>query len=189
MALKRDWDELVSDLSRKPWRVQVLYAVLILAASSPLASLSDTIFKWKGFFRDAVAAYSAFLAEPLLHFAQRINPGLSSQYPHIALLAALALAANIRVLLFLKQRRDVGFELLLSLALLFAVIVLPVVAVGRPLVSNGTLWMLLLLLAVQVVQFHRIGGAGRLLGYVYLSAPCALVGLAGAVNAGLSRMG
>jgi hypothetical protein len=65
MGLKGDFDEIAKVWSAAPWRVKVYLVLSAGLASSSVASLSEAIFKWKGFFLDALLFYRAWITTPM----------------------------------------------------------------------------------------------------------------------------
>jgi len=72
MGLKADVDEVRAAWSKSPWWGKIWLCVSGYLALSSIASLADTIVKWKGFFLDGVCFYRAWIKLPfkalLSHF-------------------------------------------------------------------------------------------------------------------------
>ena len=57
-------DEIIKYWKKSPFLAKVIWVVSVILASSSIASLSETVFAWKGFILDGVEFYRELL-EPL----------------------------------------------------------------------------------------------------------------------------
>jgi hypothetical protein len=188
MGLKADFDEVRAAWPSYPWRLRLWLVLSLFLASGSIASLSDTIFRWKGFVLDAIDFYAAYVSEPVRKALSNI---LSTDVPpnlaHILTLALLVITPNVRLILFrgaswsTRENALAGiFGTTLGLAYLYY-------THGNNatlLAGAGGLFASTMYYAYLHV---RKPGAARLLFLVYLIGPFVIVGLLAAVNAGLTR--
>jgi hypothetical protein len=64
MGLKADLDEVRLAWPGYPWRLKIWLVLSAFLASASIASLSETVVKWKGFILDAVMFYQTWIADP-----------------------------------------------------------------------------------------------------------------------------
>jgi hypothetical protein len=65
MGLKADFDEVHMVWKTYPWRLKVWLGLSLFLASGSIASLSETVFRWKSFFLEAMSFYRAWISTPL----------------------------------------------------------------------------------------------------------------------------
>lgn len=185
MGLKSDIDEVTQHWSRSPWRVKVFLLIALFISTSSLASLSEAVFKWRGFILDALAFYKIFVSQPLAQAATRIfEVPLPPQFIDGAVLLGLFHAALIRALLlrptsFGKRLSDIGAFSTTYVAMLYIMANQP----QKP--NDSSVWLLYpaFLLAAYVLT----RGAERILAVAYMLIPVLAVALLAAVSAGLGR--
>ncbi|OOG44751.1 hypothetical protein [Polaromonas sp. A23] len=188
MGLKADIDEVLVVWARAPWRVRVYLALSLILASTSIASLSETVFKWKGFLRDGVNLYRSAISDPIKAVAQNLlNYSLTQSAFDLVVLAILLAAASFRVAIF-QPRGSFGRKgEFAALGAMVGVIVVLIAGNGTPL----SLWLAGISMVASFLMnawFHvRLGGAPALLWFVYVLAPPSLVGLLGAIHSGLTR--
>src|SRR5438309_2265838 len=100
MGLKGDLDEVVTVWSRSPWRVKAYLAISAFLASGSIASLSDTVFRWKGFVSDALSFYQNHISDQLLRLLQFGFPHVPRGASDLLILSVLYVSANLRVAYF-----------------------------------------------------------------------------------------
>ena len=188
MGLKADIDEVLVVWARAPWRVRVYLALSLILASTSIASLSETVFKWKGFLLDGINLYRLAISDPIKNAAQNLlNYSLSQSVFDLVVLAMLLAAASFRVAIF-QPRDSFGRKGELSaLGTMVGVIVMLIAGNGTTL----SLWFAGIFMAASFLMnawFHaRLGGAPALLWFAYVLAPPSLIGLLGAIHSGLTR--
>lgn len=74
MGLKADVDEVLHSWSRSPWWMRVWLILSGFLAISSVASLAETVTKWKGFFKDAVSFYHDWISLPLRNLIAPLGP-------------------------------------------------------------------------------------------------------------------
>jgi hypothetical protein len=65
MGLKGDIDELSSTWTRASRLLKGWLGLSVFLSASAVASLSEIIMKWRGFFRDSLEFYKGWISEPL----------------------------------------------------------------------------------------------------------------------------
>jgi hypothetical protein len=185
MGLRSDIEEVTQYWSRSPWRVKLFLLLALFLSTSSLASLSEAVFKWKGFILDALVFYRTHLSHPFSEFVSRLSGHpVPAHFVDGAVLLGLFHATLIRALLLRRQslpRRitDVAFFLLTYSAMLYVMADQP----DRP--NETTVWVLYpaFLLAAYVLT----DGAERLLAMSYMLVPVLVVAILAAVSSGLAR--
>lgn len=78
MGLKADIEEVTANWDKAPWWLRTWLLLSAFIAISSIASLAETITKWKGFFKSAMSFYRDWIREPvasLLHgFGIHMHP-------------------------------------------------------------------------------------------------------------------
>jgi hypothetical protein len=193
MGLKGDLQEITSAWGKASWRLKAFFIFSIFLASNSVATLSDTIFRWKGFVKDAVSFYQEYVAGPLVSLAKLALPDLHIPpgMPHLFILSALYLGANIRVAAFsLPASRSKRLASRATSSYLGAMIAIFIGMhfSGEVLNENSPLGLFAGSAACASFEYFRQGGAARILWFANLLAPFVVVGRLGAANAGLNRI-
>jgi hypothetical protein len=104
----------------------VLGAFFFLSTST-IASLSETLIKWKGFFRDALTFYHQFVREPLHQLFFDFKLDLRPEYLDFIVIYSLLFSAFIR-LRFVEMQNNIpiNWRLILNLFGGIFVIAMPV---------------------------------------------------------------
>ena len=184
MGLKGDFEEISTLWTSAPWRVRLYLVLSGFLATTSIAALSETIVKWKGFFKTGLIFYRENLSTPLQHIAESVS-GFSppKEFADYAVVQLLVIATALR-LIFLNQTYDrkrilwvlaAIATLLLSWSALF---LLP-----RPEKPASPVGIYLLCVTMLIGGTKR---ASRFLALIWLLVPPLLVGLAAAVNLGLN---
>jgi hypothetical protein len=64
MGIRSDLDEIRGLWNRGSWLVRGFAILLFVLALGPVASLSDTIFQFRGFIRDGIEFYETWIRDP-----------------------------------------------------------------------------------------------------------------------------
>ena len=186
MGLKSDFEEVAADWQKTPWRLRLWLILSLFLASGSIASLSETVAKWKGFILDAVTFYRDWFSQPLhALLTQVLRTSLPNGTSEALIFIALLASASTRLYLHTGAPR---------LARKFALYTVTgaitgaaaVVALKGESTKPTEIVSALVLVAVGVSCFYWInGGAAKILWFVYLLSPFAVVGLLAAVNRGL----
>lgn len=188
MGLKADMSEVTEAWSSAPWRVRLFLVICLFLSTSAIASLSDTVFKWKGFVLDAVNFYRQLFAAPLVHYLELLFArSLPSGLVDFALVQLLVVSVIIRIVLH-RRRGKTFSNIAISLGLLlYSLVGLASLATYSPLPHIREAWIAY---AFQFLMFVLVStGATRLLVIVYLGLPPLFVGLIAAVHSGITRAG
>ena len=192
MGLKGDWNEAASIWSKSPWRVRILLGASVFLASNSIATLSDTVFRWKGFIKDALSFYQQYFTVPLWSLIHGWLPSLfvPPGVPHFIILSALYIGSNLRIVYFSmpgsKPRRLATQSLTSYIG--SSIALLSAMYYSEKLLDGGeALGLFIGSAAGASVSYIRSGGAARILWFVWLLLPFVVIGLAAAVNSGLIR--
>ena len=98
MSLKKDIDEMRTAWLQASWRIRVWLVISGFLALSSIASLSEAVFKWKGFILDAVTFYREWVRVPLKNELQHFEIHLTSSYIDYLLLNGIVVAGLFRLL-------------------------------------------------------------------------------------------
>lgn len=190
MGLKSDFDEVLEAWPKYPWILRFWLIISAFTASGAIASLSETVFKWKGFLLDAVVFYRSFLSKPLAQCIHVQNPHIGPAMADALLLATVSSLAQ--VVVSVEQNEPPSLRLRREFQLAFLLVVFLSIGgmIERPALSLESLlvWWWLGILGWQLIQYIRLRGSTRLLGLSSLLFPFVLLGIAAAINAGLSRV-
>lgn len=185
MGLKADVEEVTQHWKRSPWRVKIFLAIALFLSTSSLASLSEAVFKWKGFVLDALAFYKRWVSQPGTELIARllghdVPPGFVDN----AVLYGLFLGSLARALLFRNLSRTKRVAHIALLAGVYAVMLYLVSGVkAEP--NEPTVLILYPLFVFTAYLMTR--GAERVLAMAYMVIPPMAVGIIAAVSAGLTR--
>ncbi len=160
----------------------------MLMASNSFASISETVFKWKGFILDAIHFHRRFIASPLAELIQQ-HLKISTSKPSIDLivLAMMIGLACIRLAIYhpkgsYSRRGDI------AAATSMASIIFTTLIGGE---KYWGFWFCASLLAMSVIMNTyyntKRGGATALLWNVYIVFPIIAIGILGALYSGISR--
>lgn len=185
MGLKADIDEVVDHWTHAPWRVKVFLAVALFISSSSLASLSESVFRWKGFLLEALAFYRVYVSDPASRFiTDLVGRSLPSNYIDGAVLLGLFHGALIRALLLrhVSVARRIGDVLTFAgtyCAMLFIMAQQP----DKP--TESSVWVLYPAFLLAAYMLTR--GAERILAVSYMLVPVVTVALLAAISSGLQK--
>ena len=193
MGLKGDLHEVATVWKRSSWQVKAYLTLSAFLASGSIASLSDTVFRWKGFVRDALSFYQEYLSDQLLRILQLVFSSIHVPVgiSHLLILSTLYLGANIRVMLFAgpsTRSRDAVSRATASYLGSMSAILIGMTFTGKEFSGESALGLFLGSAFCASVTYWFVGGATRLLWFVYLVGPFVIIGLVAAVNSGLTRL-
>lgn len=193
MGLKGDLQEVATVWDKSSWRVKAYLLLSAFLASGSIASLSDTVFRWKGFLRDALLFYQVYISDQLLRVLQFVFPtiyvpeGVSDFF----ILSALYLGANLRVAVFsvpAAKSRAVASRATSSYLGATIAMLIGMNLSGNELSSDSASGFFLGSALAASVSYWFVGGAARLLWFAYLLGPLFLIGLIAAISSGLVRV-
>lgn len=124
MGLKADFEEVAKDWKAAPWRVRIWLGLSLFLAAGSIASLSESVAKWKSFLLDGVDFYKGYISLPIENLILKVLAlPLPAGVSDSLVLLALLVAANLRVVLYRggsSRTRASALGVLLSPVLLFA---------------------------------------------------------------------
>jgi hypothetical protein len=192
MWLKDDLEQLKQNWKQSPWWVRLWMAVSLSLAVSSLASLSETVAQWKGFFLDAIEFYRNWLSGPLRDFAAAHGVRYTSQRADGMLLFLIIFSSYIRAVAVYtdwSKRGDRGFFWFVVLTTFVAFSFAFYSGANNDAVLNDSfLWFgLAISLGIGVLQ-ARHNRAVRLTLF-QIAIVMMVVGTLGAISSGLSKDG
>lgn len=185
MGLMADVEEVTQHWNRSPWRVKIFLAIVVFLSTSSLVSLSETVFKWKGFVLDALAFYRQWISNPgaelLTHTLSReIPPG----FLDCVVLYGLFFGALTRALLLrnsskMQRVADVAFMASIYAAMLYLL--------SNVKAEPNETTVLVLYPMFVLTAYVTTKGAERVLAMAYMVIPALGVCFIAAISAGLAK--
>jgi len=192
MGLKGDWIEVAEIWSKSSWRIRILLGVSVFLASNSIATLSDTVFRWKGFIKEGLYFYHQYFTTPLWSLIHGWLPNIfvPPGVPHLIVLSTVYIGSNLRVFYFSVPRskhralasQSLASYIGASIGVLAAMYYSEKILDGR-----GALGLFIGSAAAASVSYIRGGGASRILWFVWLLSPFVVIGFMAAINSGLVR--
>jgi hypothetical protein len=190
MGLKGDFDEVAKVWRQSSWQIKSYLALSAFLASGSIASLSETVFRWKGFVSDAVLFYQTYIAGQIEGLLKLLVVHVPSGLSHFLILTAIYLGANLRVSTFAlpgAKARSVALRAIADYAGVAIGISALLHFTARELDGEGALGLFIGSAFAASFSYWRVGGAARILWFASLLGPFAIVGLVAAVTSGLAR--
>jgi hypothetical protein len=190
MGLNTDIEEISTMWRGAPWRVRVLLGLSIFLSASSIASLSETVFKWKGFVLDALTFYRTYIGTPVgIWLTKQLTHAPAPDFFDNAVIYTLFFSCLIRVAGFRTRStaaRVIDVTTLAASYLAMIYLLLNPSSKMSSSVSNGNaVWINYLLFLLFIYLFTK--GAERILAISYMLSPVLVVGVLGAISVGLSR--
>lgn len=190
MGLQDDFYEFVRVWQSSSWKMKAYLLLTAFLASGSIATLSETVFHWKGFVNDAIFFYQIYIADQiqnLLKLFFNAPSGLS----HFLILTGIYLGANLRVSrLTLPETKahSVALHAVTSyVGVATAMTIFLHFSDRMSLNSEFSLGLFAGSAFSASFSYWRAGGAARILWLTTLLSPFVIVGLAAAITSGLSR--
>ena len=98
MGLKGDFEELTKSYKNVSNPSKIFLILSFFISVSSIASLADTIFKWKGFIADLLLFYRGFVVEPIINGASIFGFNYSSNEVHACMLLTITVTIGMRLL-------------------------------------------------------------------------------------------
>jgi len=191
MGLKGDVHESTTIWSQSPWRVKLWLAFSLFLASGAIASLSDTVFRWKGFISDALAFYRLYISGQLSRLLQAgfapVPPGL----PDFIILSVLLISANLRIAIFAlpnSKTQEIARRATSTYIGSASAILIGNHYVGRDLDGGSALGLFIGSALCASISYWRAKGAARILWFISLLGPFLAVGILAACVSGWQRV-
>ncbi|KRI00541.1 hypothetical protein AO057_11735 [Curvibacter sp. PAE-UM] len=185
MGLKADIDEAVQHWDRSPWRIKVFLVIALFLTTTSLASLSEAVFKWKGFILDALTFYQTWISHPLVELIQGlVGRPLPPNFVDNAIVMGLFFGGLIRGHLLRNLPRvrlvaEVAFFIGAYALMLYAF------AIDRPAQREMSSWFFYPIFLL--VAYGLSKGAERILALSYMLIPVFGIAVIAAISAGLSK--
>jgi hypothetical protein len=181
--------EIATIWSQSTWRIKFGLALSLFLASGSIASLSDTVFRWKGFINDAVGFYHIHISGQLFRLLQ-IFASASKGIPDLIILSTLLIGANVRVAFFTlptSRTREVARRAISTYIGSVIALLGGNYYMGREVDGGGALGIFIGSAFCASISYWRTKGAARILWFAWLLGPFIFVGLAAAFVSGLQR--
>jgi hypothetical protein len=186
MGLKGDFDESVRAWQDASPLVRIWLILSVFLASGSIASLSETLVKWRGFLVDALNIYKNYVSEPLYSLvSSRISLDVPRSAIDVIVMYLLLATPHLRA----AAHRGVGSEQWYeSLGMFVGILFVPVYlfakkGLGVPYFYAIWCWIIYAWISAY---WYRKDRATFVLWLVYLVAPFAVVGLVGAVSTAIA---
>jgi hypothetical protein len=192
MGLKADFDEVITAWPKYPLRLKAWLVLSLFLASGSIASLSDTVFRWKGFISDAIVFYQSIVSTPIHNlFKSWLSIELPRGLADSVILLGVTLTANIRVMRhtgesYIERKYPLFTTFFFFLAVIALWLVQSILKVNLFSFPQAILFFLITTI-VSTALHLKYSGAAKYLWFAYLLAPFIILSLAAAVNAGLTR--
>lgn len=185
MGLKADLEEVTGYWARSPWRVRVFLAIALFLSATSLASISEAVFKWKGFILEALDFYRQFIAGPIGSFVTTVTGlAVTPQWIDSAVLLGLFLGALARVTPF-RHRTTIARLVDYAVYAGAYLMMLALLLLESPSSTQYSVW--LFYPAFVLAAYLLTKGATRILAMSFMLFPVLLVGVLAGVNTGLSK--
>ena len=190
MGLKADIEEVSRVWKSAPWRVKIFLGLALFLSTSSIASLSEAIFKWKGFALDALTFYRTYLVEPLgIQLTRLIGYALPQHFFDIAVIYTVFFSGLIRIAIFrsrsLASKAGDIFTFIVCYVGMIYLSLAPTADTTNSTANNNVVWFSYPLFLLWFYVATK--GAERILAMSHMLAPILGVAILGAISAGLSR--
>lgn len=103
MGLKGDIAEVKAAWSQSPWWMKAWLCLSAYLAMSSIASLAETVVKWKGFILDAINFYRRCISFPIKDLLRPLGLHLSEFQVDLLIIYILVLASMVRTLIVMTR--------------------------------------------------------------------------------------
>jgi hypothetical protein len=190
MGLKSDTDEIKNTWSRASPLVKVYLALSFYLTISAIASLSETIVKWKGFFRDALISYHHFVRGPIRELFFYLKLDLSPVIIDYFVIYTLLISSFLR-LLFVERKSNLKANGIikreLALQLFMGILFIALISRIERVPNYSSLALASIPILIVLLLPIHLGRAQKSAFYVPLLCAISAVGIMGAINSGISR--
>ncbi len=164
---------------------KVFIVLSTFLASGAIASLSDTVFAWKGFILDGVNVYRAWVVNPMQQLASDFGLNIDNFEAHFLVLTALFMAAIYRKVWVTSEfgmRIFSGVSMLLGLGFLAYL-----TGNANEVQKNETFFYIYFVICLVYPFLRKFSSLEKVAYYLPIGSGAGVTLLAGAVNAGLNR--
>jgi len=215
MGFQSDYEEIVSAFGKVGLLNKLFIGISFFLTVSSVTSLSEGIFKWKGFILDAINMYQYYIVVPLKTATAQIGLSYQDYEIHSAIILSTVIVLGMRLLMLGQQVAydkineehgskvkpnllffrvvAISFPLLLWLSygitdLVFDIWPHIVLALIYPIVLVGPKEIMCRLSGSNDGYLEKSSFSYFKVYYSYLLAVFLLVGVLGAINAGLTKI-
>lgn len=190
MGLKGDVHEVSTIWKQSSWRIRIWLALSLFLASGSIASLSDTVFRWKGFINESVTFYQVHISGKLSRLLQIPFASMAQGISDLIILSLLLIGANVRIAFFALPNstvREVARRTISSYIGSMIALLAGNYYVGREMDGSAALGLFIGSALCASASYWRAGGAARILWFSNLLGPFIVVALAAAFVSGWQR--
>ncbi len=185
MGLKTDVEEVTHYWGRAPWRVRIVLVLILFLSSTSLASLSESVIKWRGFLLEALTFYRQHVLRPIAEVARQVvGHPLPTVFVDNAVFYGLFFAALTRALLLRNSSRVNQAADIVFMSMVYALMLWNLTGL-RDSPGEITVWAVYPLLLFNAYFITK--GGERVLAMAYMLTPVFVVGVLAAISAGLSK--
>lgn len=98
MGIKGDLDEAKQLWKNSSWMMRLFVLLSVFVTTSSIASLSDIVFKWKGFILDGIQFYREYIAQPVAGFFDVLGLNYSLVDVNVFMLVSLYAGSYFRAM-------------------------------------------------------------------------------------------
>lgn len=190
MSLKDDFNEARQIWSGSSLSLKLLAGLTLFLATGSIASLSDTVFAWRGFLSDGVKFYESFITGQIIRLTDVLGLSYSQVETNTVVIMAITFGAFTR-----RDAASPDYDFNIPVLVLrdivwFILAVLPMGIHSATNISSVFFYFLSLVCAVMFLWGAYDLRAKRKQWLAYISIPTLAVSfvfIAGAINTGLSR--
>lgn len=121
MGLKADIDEVLTSWEKSPWWMKAWLVLSAFLAVSSIASISEAIVKWKGFFKDAIEFYRLILVSPLRDALSSLNIDINPIRGEVLVLVIISFMILVRYLYIVSYKHDQRWWRYMSILAVFMI--------------------------------------------------------------------
>ncbi|MCC2682956.1 MAG: heme/copper-type cytochrome/quinol oxidase, subunit 1 [Nitrosospira multiformis] len=189
MDLKSEIDKIKNVWSQASPLGKVYHSLSFYLSISTIASLSETVIKWKGFFRDALTFYHQFIREPLHKIFFDLKLDLVPELIDYLVIYTLLISSFLRVL-FVERKNDLEANRIinrkLGMQLCMGIVFIALTFRMERIPSISALALASIpIFAIFLLSIY-LGREQKRAFYIPLLCAVSTVGILAAINAGLS---
>lgn len=185
MGLKSDIEEVTNYWKHSPWRIKIFLALSLFLSTSSIASLSESIIKWKWFILDALTFYRQWISTPAIEFLNHILPHKPpGNFFDSAVLLGLFIGSLTRSL-FLRNYSKLNHTInaIQMIGIYSGMLYLQFNSIEEP----NEITVLILYPLFVLLAYYLTKGAERILTMAYMITPALCIGVAAAITIGIAK--
>jgi hypothetical protein len=190
MALVSDLEEAKKMWKNSSFSARAFIVISTFLAVSSITSLSDTIFKWKGFILDGLNFYREFIRFPLCELISKFEIHLEFYELDIYVIVLLMHGAFVRTQNLKFEHSDIGLFTKVFLAILSGVMILGVsyYLVHFEPMNSSLQYVTFILIMFLLPILQRYSSKERVAYYTPIILSFIVVFILAAINIGLRKV-